>query len=180
MAQLGKHITNRVPGEPRDSDFRPKMFCLGCHYVLDWLSVDRCPECGRGFDRSNRRTFGRRRRLPYWVRTRLRALVSGVTAGSLVGILSIIVWSTWSEPWSGLAILLNGPSMLVASGTSEWLAMIILVMGPIISYTTYVITVLSIRKWFVRAAALVVILVVHFSAFIKIMNRIVDAVTATL
>jgi hypothetical protein len=33
------------------------MFCKKCHYPLVELDTDRCPECGRVFDRSDSRTF---------------------------------------------------------------------------------------------------------------------------
>ncbi|XAL98519.1 hypothetical protein OT109_13130 [Phycisphaeraceae bacterium D3-23] len=34
------------------------MFCLGCGYNLKQLTEPRCPECGRGFDARDRRTWG--------------------------------------------------------------------------------------------------------------------------
>ena len=39
---------------------RATMYCLGCDYVLDGLASDRCPECGRGFDRSDVSTYALR------------------------------------------------------------------------------------------------------------------------
>jgi hypothetical protein len=33
------------------------MICQGCGYVLDGLPAPRCPECGRGFDPADPRTF---------------------------------------------------------------------------------------------------------------------------
>ena len=36
-----------------------KGFCLGCGYPLQHGSRSECPECGQGFDRSNRHTYGR-------------------------------------------------------------------------------------------------------------------------
>jgi hypothetical protein len=36
------------------------MWCKTCGYALDGLSVQRCPECGREFDLTNRRSFARR------------------------------------------------------------------------------------------------------------------------
>lgn len=38
---------------------RNTSICLGCGYVLDGLSSDRCPECGRSFDSADPRTFQR-------------------------------------------------------------------------------------------------------------------------
>lgn len=156
------------------------MFCLGCLYVLDGLSADRCPECGRRFDRSNPRTFGRRGSVRYWLRRRRRALAWAVAAGLLAGILSAIVWGSFNEPWSALVILLNGPSILLASEFSGWPEMIIVVMGPVISYPAYVVAVLSFRKWYLRGAVLVVIVAGHLWAFYRIMNMIMDALGAIL
>ena len=31
--------------------------CLDCHYALDYLTTDRCPECGRQFDHLNPATW---------------------------------------------------------------------------------------------------------------------------
>jgi hypothetical protein len=33
------------------------MWCKGCGYALDGLEEERCPECGRGFDPSDARTY---------------------------------------------------------------------------------------------------------------------------
>ncbi|MEM9345392.1 MAG: hypothetical protein AAGB26_02120 [Planctomycetota bacterium] len=44
-------------------------FCLGCRYCLDHLESDECPECGRGFDPNDPKTFSnspRRIILPRW------------------------------------------------------------------------------------------------------------------
>lgn len=37
----------------------PCMSCLECGYTLDFLSRNRCPECGRGFDPDDPTTFRR-------------------------------------------------------------------------------------------------------------------------
>ncbi len=39
------------------ADPEPKR-CLGCGYILEHLPEPRCPECGRGFDPADRRTYG--------------------------------------------------------------------------------------------------------------------------
>ena len=36
---------------------KPGMYCLGCYYDLRNLPERRCPECGRGFDPGDCRTF---------------------------------------------------------------------------------------------------------------------------
>src|SRR5258706_8670480 len=38
----------------------PRIFCKGCGYALIGLPGRICPECGRGFDPANRRTFAKR------------------------------------------------------------------------------------------------------------------------
>ena len=58
--------------------------------------------------------------------------------------------------------------------------MIIVVMGPVISYPAYVVAVLSFRKWYLRGAVLVVIVAGHLWAFYRIMNMIMDALGAIL
>ncbi len=61
------------------------MFCRKCDYPLSDVSRAQCPECGRGFDVSNKRTFRRRPRY-VWVR-RLRGvflLLLVLYAGSYV------------------------------------------------------------------------------------------------
>ena len=38
------------------------MRCKNCHYSLEGLTEHRCPECGRGFDPRDQRTFDVQRR----------------------------------------------------------------------------------------------------------------------
>ncbi len=40
--------------------------CLGCGYILDHLPEPRCPECGRGFDPQDARTYATHTE-PGWV-----------------------------------------------------------------------------------------------------------------
>src|SRR5512145_1116728 len=42
-------------GTPKESGW----YCLGCHHALGSLESSRCPECGRAFDLSEPRSFGR-------------------------------------------------------------------------------------------------------------------------
>lgn len=44
----------------------PTMWCKTCGYPLDGLGEPRCPECGRSFDPTNRRTFRRKPLLLRW------------------------------------------------------------------------------------------------------------------
>ena len=45
-----------VPG----ASMTPRVFCKGCGYALVGLASCKCPECGRGFDLGDRRTFAQR------------------------------------------------------------------------------------------------------------------------
>jgi hypothetical protein len=71
----------------------PRVFCKGCGYALVGLQSNKCPECGRGFDLGNRRTFARRpprRALWRWGRRVLAVvLLLLLTAGAGVG------WLWW-------------------------------------------------------------------------------------
>lgn len=45
-----------------------EVYCLGCGYCLRGLTTQVCPECGRGFDPLDARTFRHRRSaVPFWV-----------------------------------------------------------------------------------------------------------------
>ncbi len=158
------------------------MFCLTCLYVLDSLSADRCPECGRRFDRSDPRTFGRWGSWRYWVRKSGRALVRGVIAGVLIAIISVVLQMTGYGPWSlaALVILVNAPSVLLASEMPDSLASIIVGIGPIVCYPAYVIAVVSFRKWFIRGFVLVCILALHLWAFRQVMEKIMSALGTIL
>jgi hypothetical protein len=39
------------PGSGHESEPEPELFCPHCDYSLTGLQLERCPECGRGFDR---------------------------------------------------------------------------------------------------------------------------------
>jgi hypothetical protein len=73
----------------------PRIFCKGCGYALVGLQSTQCPECGRGFDLGNRRTFARRpprRALWRWGRRLLAVvLLLLLTAGAGMGWL----WRGW-------------------------------------------------------------------------------------
>lgn len=64
------------------------IYCNGCGYNLAGLEQSRCPECGRGFDTGDPRTFRRRPLRRGWVRWGVRAgvllvLLAGGSAGGL-------------------------------------------------------------------------------------------------
>lgn len=41
------------PPDPADT----AKYCMGCYYALSGMAGNRCPECGRGFDPADRRTW---------------------------------------------------------------------------------------------------------------------------
>jgi hypothetical protein len=75
------------------ASINPRVFCKGCGYALVGLESTKCPECGRGFDLANRRTFARRpprSALWRWGRRVLAGvLLLLLTAGTGVG------WLWW-------------------------------------------------------------------------------------
>jgi hypothetical protein len=90
----------------------PRVFCKECGYALVGLESSQCPECGRGFDLGNRRTFARRpprRALWRWGR-RLLALVLLLllTAGAGVGWL----WWGWRAEQPTIARLQGHKAIL--------------------------------------------------------------------
>lgn len=58
------------------------MYCRTCVYDLAGLEAGRCPECGRGFDRADPRSYRRRRPGPPWVVGIGFAILIGIIAAS--------------------------------------------------------------------------------------------------
>ena len=54
---------------------RATMYCRQCSYALDGLDQPRCPECGRPFNPTRRRTYRRRPRAPWPLRWAKRGAV---------------------------------------------------------------------------------------------------------
>ena len=84
------------PSDPPSSQTaaEPPRYCRGCNYNLHGLTASRCPECGREFDPTNRKTYlSRPPRV--WVRYVRRA------AYALAAILMILaaVWSWFFWGW---------------------------------------------------------------------------------
>lgn len=83
-------IDFEMPGQalenPPDPSLPPRAFCRGCGYALIGLESRQCPECGRGFDPGNPRTFARRPPRGWmgrWGRRVAGMLVLVVLAGGL-------------------------------------------------------------------------------------------------
>lgn len=53
----------------------PSKFCLDCSYILDGLSVNRCPECGKAFDPADPVSYSSRSRWDQHKHAILRALL---------------------------------------------------------------------------------------------------------
>jgi Leucine-rich repeat (LRR) protein len=70
----------------------PTIWCQKCGYVLDGLSENRCPECGREFDPAKRRTFRRRpMRTKWFFLGRLALGIAGLTPILATAIL-VLLW----------------------------------------------------------------------------------------
>jgi hypothetical protein len=65
--------------------YKHSKYCLDCGYMLIGLSKDRCPECGRPFDRADRGTFRSYPRLTWPKRIALILLVGVAVAASAIG-----------------------------------------------------------------------------------------------
>jgi hypothetical protein len=90
----------------------PRVFCKGCGYALVGLESNKCPECGRGFDLGNRRTFARRPPRSWvwrWGRRVLALLLLLLlTAGTGVGWL----WWGWRAEQPTIARLRTAPQQV--------------------------------------------------------------------
>jgi predicted amidophosphoribosyltransferase len=69
--------------------YDPLMFCKTCYYALDHLFDQRCPECGRQFDRRDPRTFNPEPSFKFpewvfWVTLLLTSLLGAATIALLV------------------------------------------------------------------------------------------------
>lgn len=73
---------------------QPALYCRRCGYALVGLSANRCPECGRPFDPTDRRTFTRYPHsglVRYWI----RKIVLGLTIVLLAGAILASAWFGW-------------------------------------------------------------------------------------
>ena len=86
----------------------PRVFCKGCGYALVGLESSKCPECGRGFDLGDPRTFARRPPRSWvwrWGR-RLAAVVLLLGLAAAAGLLWL--WWGWRAEQPTIARL-RGP-----------------------------------------------------------------------
>ncbi len=68
----------------------PKRYCLGCSYPLDWLSENRCPECGRPFQPENPETFARSPR-KHWIAALLSSRQGRIATASVIVVLLVVL-----------------------------------------------------------------------------------------
>lgn len=64
--------------------FMREAYCLTCRYFLKGLKHDTCPECGRAFDHSDRRTFA------MTPRRRIARIETCVSVAALIWLLGIV------------------------------------------------------------------------------------------
>ena len=85
------------------------MFCLRCNYPLNDLPEPRCPECGRGFDAVDRRTFAPRLAvLRRYLALDLLILLAWFVVGVIVCRIAFRGF-TWALPMTLQGIALGAP-----------------------------------------------------------------------
>lgn len=82
MADLTHQDQRRPQARPLSTaDTQPGSYCAQCGYALHGLSTSVCPECGRGFDPDDPKTYHDLQRNPEWARMLgLLLLVGGIAA----------------------------------------------------------------------------------------------------
>ncbi len=99
-----------APGEPKR--------CLGCGYILDHLPEPRCPECGRGFDPNDARTYY----APNSRGGRVLLFVSIASALTTIPLIALFVAEEWlpapfALPWQlGVVAAAGTVCSLIAIG----------------------------------------------------------------
>ena len=142
----------------------PSMFCKTCGYALDALPEPRCPECGQGFNPRDDQTFSGPPEHPLLRRRRSA---------------SIFIWFLGSIPITGfawfLAVLSGGAghgnylfAKLLFPISMYWAGQAGTITKPMIvlalaQFPMYALVVGGARKRAIRAAAIVLILFVHFT-----------------
>ena len=145
-------------GASMDEALKPTKYCLKCSYVLDGLPEQRCPECGREFDRNDASTF---RKHPKPVKKTyaiiLTYLLSGILAlvetqlliVAIDGFLSVeahLLFALWQGcgvlAWLMVAVMVTDPATIVVCFSVSWAVWLLLVCKTRLrnlSYRTHVI-----------------------------------------
>ena len=74
----------------------PPRRCRGCLYILEGLSTDRCPECGRPFDPTDEQTTTRRPPFVWWTYWLPVVLLAGVGGGVVWAALVLVDGYGWA------------------------------------------------------------------------------------
>lgn len=86
--------------------------CLNCGYIVDGLSDNRCPECGRAFDPDNPKTYWRTRR------SGIKQLVSSLLGCYLLAMaMGAVVMSWFAVRWTMAGVLVT---VLLIIATTAW------------------------------------------------------------
>jgi len=86
VVTIGFAMPGLAVEHPPDPSSPPRAFCRGCGYALIGLESRLCPECGRGFDPANPRTFAKRPPRPWFWRWGRRVLGMMLLLGISCGV----------------------------------------------------------------------------------------------
>lgn len=89
--------------------------CIDCHYALRGSQTDRCPECGRPFDRADAETMNFGRHRPPWVRALATPTGSWVRMPTLIGCAAILWGAAWLAGAQRVEML--GWSLMIATSS---------------------------------------------------------------
>jgi len=96
--------------------------CLGCSYILDGLTVERCPECGRPFDPDDPKTFATKIRSG---RTNLLQAILGVVSISIPLVTAHLAdLGVLSLPRNPI-MLLPGPALMIGGWGLEYHVLVV-------------------------------------------------------
>jgi hypothetical protein len=117
--------------------------CLGCSYILDGVRDPCCPECGRGFDPADPKTWTTGRDMSRLLHSLLRPprWLIGVA-----GIAAIILLLAFSAPFGGILFGTMAATALALITAATWAARLTLAIGVLAVYRRPPVLVLA-RWW---------------------------------